>query len=42
MYKTNDWNYEFLTEAFDCDKDMIAYVESKRYYDYYDDDDDWY
>ena len=30
MNEKKDWNYEYLTEDFDCDKDMIAYVESKR------------
>ena len=30
MEKRKDWNYEYLTEAFDCDKDMIAYVNSKK------------
>ena len=30
MEKRKDWNHEHLTEAYDCDKDMIAYVNSKR------------
>ena len=30
MKKKKDWNYKYLTEALDCDKDMIAYVNSKR------------
>ena len=30
MDETEDWNYDHLTEELDCDKDMIAYVKSKR------------
>ena len=30
MDETEKWNYDNLTQEFDCDKDMIAYVKSKR------------
>ena len=30
MDEKKDWNYDHLTEGLDCDKDMIAYVNSKR------------
>ena len=30
MNEKKDWKYDLLTEELDCDKDMIAYVNSKR------------
>ena len=30
MNEKKDWKYDHLTEELDCDKDMIAYVKSKR------------
>ena len=30
MDEKGDWNYDHLTKELDCNKDMIAYVKSKR------------